>query len=124
MDRRLLVTGSRDWTDRQVIYDALKFAFNLLGRDRGIILTHGAARGADTLAAQCWERQGMRTHSVPANWDAFGKRAGHLRNQSMVEFGAELCLAFPIGERWSGTRDCMAQARAAGITVIECGSEK
>lgn|GEM_PF-1924500 len=44
--------------------------------------------------------------------------AGHWRNQHMVDLGAYLCLAAPVGAS-TGTRDCMRRARAAGIEVVE-----
>jgi hypothetical protein len=51
--KRLLITGSRDWTDRQVIRDALAEAWAEL-RPGEIVLVHGAARGADSIAADVW----------------------------------------------------------------------
>ena len=36
----------------------------------------------------------------------------------MVDLGADVCLAFPLGES-RGTRDCMRRASEAGIPVID-----
>lgn len=48
--------------------------------------------------------------------------AGLVRNQLMVDLGADICLAFPLpGSR--GTWDCMGRAEAAGIKVINLGSK-
>ena len=47
-------------------------------------------------------------------------RPGHVRNHHMVSLGADLCLAFPLGES-RGTRGCMAAAHKAGIPVRNHG---
>lgn len=85
-----------------------------------IILVHGAARGADSLAAEIWEQVGLATEAHPADWEGLGRKAGHVRNHHMVSLGADLCLAFPLGES-RGTRGCMAAAHKAGIPVRNHG---
>ncbi|MEV4127071.1 SLOG family protein [Nocardia sp. NPDC049707] len=116
MTRRLLVTGSRDWHDRKTIRDALVQAWRDL-QPGPIILVHGAARGADQIAADIWASGGLEDEPHPADWKGDGRKAGPIRNQHMVDLGADLCVAFPIGDGWSGTRDCMERARKAGIPV-------
>lgn len=81
-----------------------------------IVLVHGGARGADSLAHTLWLQAGLPVEVHHADWAAHGKRAGILRNLHMVELGAELCLAFPVGES-RGTRHCMSAAEKAGIPV-------
>ncbi|MGY1946661.1 SLOG family protein [Nocardia asiatica] len=131
---RLLVTGSRNWTDRDRIRDGLRQAWRQL-QPGPIVLIHGAARGADLLAADIWTGGGLPDEPHPAKWDqpcgpscthrkerdgrAYYTCAGGLRNQLMVDLGADLCIAFPMGDGWSGTRDCMARAVKAGIEVRE-----
>jgi hypothetical protein len=57
---------------------------------------------------------GSETHR--AKWDELGKKAGPIRNQEMVDAGADLCLAFWDGNS-SGTLDCIKKAVKAGIPV-------
>lgn len=52
----------------------------------------------------------------PADWERYGKRAGIVRNAEMVAAGADVCLAFVLGES-RGTRHCMREAAKAGIPV-------
>lgn len=52
-----------------------------------------------------------------ADWNEYGRAAGPIRNQEMVDAGADVCLAFPTGG--PGTRDCMRRARDAGIRVFD-----
>jgi hypothetical protein len=121
-DIRVLVTGSRDYSDGA----AMESAFLGWGRDVGFpraTLVHGGARGADSLAGRIWaDRFGLPVEVHCADWAGLGKRAGHVRNQVMVDLGAAVCFAFPLsGSR--GTWDCVRRARAADIPVIVVGSE-
>lgn len=67
-----------------------------------------------------WERDcDQRCRHKPRKPGESCKSAGPLRNQHMVDLGAYKCIAAPIGDGWSGTRDCMARAARAGIPVRE-----
>lgn len=129
---RILITGSRDWTDRVAVYQTL-YAYvtrhcppdydrhgNLIDYDLSdVTIVHGACpTGADVIAEDWAVVNWVVFERHPADWDKHGKAAGPIRNQEMVDLGADVCLAFPLpGSK--GTRDCMAKARAAGIPVIE-----
>jgi hypothetical protein len=123
--RRVLVTGSRFWPDEAPIYRAL-YQQRLIAAGPMVIVHGDCPTGADAIADR-WGRQ-FYTDTVivephPADWAHWGKAAGPMRNQLMVDLGADICLAFPIvgPGGHSGTRDCMDKARAAGIPVIEHG---
>ncbi len=105
---RILVTGSRFWTQKDVIRQALAAA------PAGSTVVHGAARGADRLADAVAKELGFTPEPYPADWTGLKKRAGSVRNQKMVDLGADVCLAFP-GPESKGTWDCVKKARAAGI---------
>lgn len=115
--RRLLITGSRTWSDRTVIHDALRDAWVRLGSRPDTILISGTARGADTICEEVWRAQGLPVERHPAHWDVYGKSAGYRRNQEMVDSGADLCLAFILqGSR--GAVMCANLAEKASIPVI------
>lgn len=88
---RVIVCGSRDWTDRDAI------ASRLFDLPPGSTIVHGAARGADRIAAQEGQKLGHLIEAHPADWSAYGKRAGFIRNKEMALLGADLCIAF-----WDG----------------------
>jgi hypothetical protein len=113
MTRRILVTGSRDWVDRNIIYAALLCEFNL---DRTAILVSGACpSGADLICEEIWGRWGGHIERHPADWHK-GRGAGFIRNQEMVDLGADVCYAFRRnGSR--GTTHCANAAHLAGIPV-------
>jgi hypothetical protein len=124
---RILVTGSRDWEDGDAVRRAIAEAMN----DRGIMtptgkiteqvtIVHGGCPTGADRHAQLWAlslRGLMSEEEHPADWIHEGKAAGPRRNQRMVDAGADICLAFPLGES-RGTRDCMRRAEAAGIPVV------
>ena len=114
--KRLLVTGSREFGDHDLALTALSEARWTLGPE--FIVVHGAARGADRLLAEMAVTRGLVTEAHPADWRAHGRRAGFMRNQAMVDAGADLCVALLVaGLECRGTRHCAARAAAAGIPV-------
>lgn len=122
-DLRILITGSRHWTDWHTIEVALRRAFLTYGGtrlNRDTVVVHGGAPGADQIAAFLATRMGMQTEHHPADWNRHGKAAGPIRNREMVAATADVCLAFPIGDS-PGTRGCMALAEQAGIPVENVG---
>lgn len=115
---RILVTGSRDWPRRETVWMAL----NYHARRAGTIVVHGdCPTGADLHAQQWTETQpDVVVERHRADWQRHGRAAGPIRNQEMVDLGADACLAFPLGAS-RGTRDCMRRAEAAGIPVFNYG---
>lgn len=118
---RILVTGSRDWTDREAIAHALLDVRDQPrpGVPSRMVLVHGACpTGADAIADEWATAWGWEVERHPAEWETHGRAAGPIRNQKMVDLGADVCLAFPLpGSR--GTRHCMGAAERAGIPVRE-----
>ncbi len=90
-----------------------------IGDDDILIIIEGGAKGADELA-----RSWARINSVPcytyrADWDQYGKAAGSIRNQTMLDDGKpDRVLAFPGG---TGTADMVRRAKKANlpITMVE-----
>lgn len=111
--KRVLITGSRDWDDYQLLAFVLGATYTELGP---YVLVHGDARGADRMAARIVTDHGLTTEPHPADWDRLGKRAGFVRNAEMVDLGADLCLAFWDGVS-KGTKSTIDLARRAGIPV-------
>jgi len=124
---RLLITGSRDWTDDRAITERLDNVYMSLSARKQLIVVHGACQtGADKIAADWVEWRWWNTvipasildqDPHPADWDRLGKAAGPIRNQQMVDAGADLCLAFPLNTS-PGTSDCIKRARTAGIPTL------
>lgn len=112
--RRVLITGSRDWTDASAVWNALRALKEYL--DEPITVVHGGAKGADTIADTMAKRLGMTVEVHRPDWDTHGKKAGFLRNSEMVESGADFCLAF-IKNNSKGATMCARLAEKANIPV-------
>lgn len=112
---RILITGSRHWSDHDLVRDNLATA---VFQNVPAVIVHGACpSGADAIAAW-WVRQhrliGLTEERHPADWKTHGHSAGPIRNRHMVSLGADLCLAF-IRDRSRGATGCADLAEAAGI---------
>ena len=119
MRLRILITGSRDFSDKTLAQQALVWVANVAGVENpaDVTVVHGDARGADTLLAEVAASYGCVVEAHPARWDELGKRAGAIRNCEMVALGADVCLAFPMPDS-RGTFHCMREAEKAGIPVV------
>lgn len=108
---RILLTGSRAWTDDLAIRVALA---PYRHAERPAVLVHGDCRGADRIAAATWRCWRLADEPHPADWATHGRAAGILRNRHMVTLGAVVCLAF-IRDDSPGATHCARLATDAGI---------
>ncbi len=115
---RAIVCGDRNWKRMDIIERELR----KLPPDTLII--HGAARGADTLGKFVAEKIGLKVindgKGFPADWKRYGRGAGPIRNQQMIDEGKpDMVLAFHENISESlGTKDMVTRARRIGLKVI------
>ena len=120
---RVIVCGSRGWTDRAPIINRLAELPDpgsvtiVVGYDP----TKDKPSGVDRIAYQEAQKAGLQVEAYPA--DDFivrgkvgGDRAPLERNKHMASLGADLCIAFHDG-RSTGTAHMMTQARNMHIPV-------
>lgn len=110
---RILITGSRHYSDIKRVDVIFRNVMKRFENDEYVLIS-GNARGADALCEEVAEKLGWKVERFPADWNKYGKRAGGIRNQLMVDSGADLCLAFPL-DNSIGTWDCVRRAKKAGI---------
>ena len=114
---RVLVCGGRDFIYLRMMVralDALHAEYTFTS------LIHGDAPGADQFSAH-WARMRQFTReqikAFPADWKRYGRAAGSLRNQQMLDEGKPaLVVAFGGGH---GTAHMVRIARSAGVKVLE-----
>jgi hypothetical protein len=107
---RVMVTGGRDYRNRERVFQILD------GLNVGVLIV-GDAGGADFLA-RSWAKMRLpqgRVEEFEADWKKLGKKAGPVRNSRMIEEGRpDIVVAFPGG---SGTADAVSKANAKNIKV-------
>lgn len=111
---RVIIAGSREYDDYHHLAKACDFLLKDVVAPR-IEIVSGAARGADTLGERYAEERGHLLTRFPADWDTYGRSAGHIRNREMAEY-ADYLIAFPLGKS-AGTRNMIQQARQLGLDL-------
>lgn len=137
-DLRILITGSRDWIDRDKLeVELIDYIGDIMAFEQlsSVTIVDGAATsGADAMAHAWAAYMRYNTERHPADWrpnGKFDKTAGFKRNSKMVELGADIVFAFIMpcskpdckrgepGHDSHGTANTIKSARAAGIEVKE-----
>lgn len=113
MSERVIICGSRSFTGSQAGF-LIGLAIDALPGDTTVIV--GGARGVDTIAEHCARDQGLIVERHEADWQQHGKAAGPIRNQRMLNSGADRVIAFWDGAS-RGTRHMIKISKAAGIPV-------
>ena len=77
---RVIIAGSRTCED----YDLLKEVIKESGFDITTVVS-GAARGVDAMGEMYANEYNIPIARYPADWNKYGKSAGHRRNKVMAE---------------------------------------
>jgi hypothetical protein len=111
---RIIVCGSRTFTDRKCIVAWLRQMTVRERRVGPITIVHGACpTGADAIVDEEAPKYGFAVEQRPADW-SLGRKAGPLRNREMRDAGADECIAFWDGKS-RGTLGMVNLARDHGI---------
>lgn len=117
---RVLVTGSRKWTNAQLIYEVMR-EIHMTATERPTLVSGHCPDGADAIAEAIAEAPlhwNVELH--PAIWrrpdGTFDRSAGFRRNEEMVNLGADVCIAF-IKNRSRGATHTADLAAKAGIPL-------
>lgn len=111
---RLLVCGGRHYGATAEERDWLYKQIALLGPD---VIINGGAEGADEIARNYAHFYGVHCITYHAEWRRYGRAAGPMRNQRMLDEGQPDALLAAPGSR--GTADMVRRARACGLPVYE-----
>lgn len=108
---RILVCGSRDWNDFG------KIKMTLLSCTKDDVVIHGGCRGADNIAGFIAKKMGLKVEVYKADWSTYGKGAGPIRNQQMLDEGKpDIVYAFhPDIENSLGTKDMIRRVAEKNI---------
>jgi len=100
---RLATVGGRDFDNYSLVkYWCDAFRYNLH-------IISGGAKGADSLGKKYASERFLPYSEYPAEWSKYGKSAGFLRNQTIVD-NCDMVLAFWDGKS-RGTADTISKAK-------------
>lgn len=115
----VLVTGGRDYRDGW----GLAMALDLVAlRVEISAIRHGGALGADRLAGLWARKRGVAVEEMPAEWKQYGKRAGPIRNQAMLDRDPPPVLGVALPGS-NGTADMVGRLRRAQVPVWCVGTD-
>lgn len=110
---RVLICGSRDWTDEWPIATLIG---GLSAIYKDIVIIHGGATGADSIAGMFGDVYVNEVICEPADWKTHGRAAGPIRNQKMLdEHKPDVVYAFRLDGKSNGTDHMVKIARAARV---------
>ena len=114
-DQTWIICGGRDFANQEMFNAAMEHLTVKRGMPRCVV--NGGARGADMMARHWGERHALIVKTEEAKWLEFGKAAGPIRNQVMLDkYSPDLIVAFPGGP---GTADMVKRGRAADVQIAE-----
>ena len=118
----VLTTGSRTWTGiwgqwRINLTMNRLHALSASLHTRLRVINGACPEGADVLVKRWAHIHNVTLEEFPADWLQYGKAAGPIRNQYMVNRGPDLCFAF-LRDGSRGTQHTIDMAKAAGIPTF------
>lgn len=114
-ENRVIIAGGRDLPICTYALDRVACLLDKLPKD-SIELVTGTANGADQLAYAFQAEYPIK--EFPAEWDNFGKAAGHIRNKQMAEYATHLILFWDGKSKGSQNMLKEAKARRLKYKVI------
>lgn len=109
---KVIIAGGRDFDDYDLMKRKLDHLFSKRKPDE---VVSGGARGADALGEGYSKERRIPLKIFKADWDKYGKAAGHVRNAEMAGYGTHL-VAFWDGKS-RGTKNMIETAKRKGLDV-------
>ena len=106
---KIAVIGSRTFDD----YNRLKRILDLYP---ATTIVSGGAKGADSLGERYADEKGIKKEIYVPQWDLFGKKAGFMRNTTIIE-NCDMVVAFWDAES-KGTKDSLDKAQLLKKTTL------
>ncbi len=110
---RLVIAGSRSFTDYATLVNAVDLYLKNLAPKRPVVIVSGTARGADRLGEKYAYDKGYKLEEYPANWHYYGKAAAVKRNAQMAQL-ADAAIVFWDGQS-AGAKNMIECAEAQRI---------
>lgn len=111
----IAITGSREGQPTDSFEKIMDYLMTLYYPDVKIVV--GDAQGTDSMVRVYCKFFGIPCEKFVAEWDKYGKAAGHIRNGDIFIKGMpDFVVAFPGGV---GTDNMCQQAKKRGVPLID-----
>ena len=112
--KKIAIVGSRNFNDfdlmNKVVFQGYIEKNGLYAED--VMIISGGANGADKLAEKLAQLRGYKLVVFKADWNKYGKKAGMIRNQYIIE-SADVVFAF-WDKKSSGTANSIQRSVSLG----------
>lgn len=112
---KLIVAGSRNYTDKEKVFKCLDILHNTIPIT---CIISGLAKGPDLFGKQWAISRGVPVEEFPADWDTYGKRAGYMRNEQMAAHGTHLLAFWDGASRGTGHMIGIAKNKGLQVKVV------
>ncbi len=111
---KLIIAGSRTIQVAPFEMRAILAHYNLNPSE----IVSGTANGVDKCGEKYAKEAGIKIAYFPADWDRFGKSAGHKRNAQMAEYGDHLLLIWDGQSRGSAGMKAIMERLGKPVTEL------
>ncbi len=122
---RIIIAGTRTFNNQDIADKIINIVLDKLYKkgykSSDIEIISGGAKGADSLGAQYGKINNIKVSYFLADWNAYGKSAGCIRNQEMADYagvkrGYGALIAF-WDKKSKGTKNMIEIATRKGLKV-------
>jgi len=115
----IIVCGDRYWNDFKEIDKFLDY-IQLEFKAKDITIVHGKSKGADSIAGYLANLKGMVVVPEAADWFKYGKKAGPIRNQVMIDkYHPDMIVGFHDDyEHSKGTKDMLTRGKNHNVYTV------
>lgn len=116
---KTIIAGSRHFSNQILFLPAVRAAVAFLEantKDKVTEVVSGTANGIDTIGEIYAEEAQLPVSRFPANWEAHGKVAGHMRNRDMALYGEALILIWDGASK--GSSNMYTNAARVGLPIL------
>lgn len=121
---RVVCAGSRHMTDFDLLCRHMDLLLAEKRASHRIVIVSGQAKGADTLGEKYALSRGFEIARFPAMWDVFGKSAGPVRNNLMLDYADAVVVFQYDNSRGSANMHKIASASGKPTRLIRISNSK
>ena len=119
---KLIVAGGRDFDNYKLLSEKLNNIRHTIWKHDiadDLEIVCGVARGADTLGETWAKENHINIKYFPADWDRYGRSAGHRRNEQMGDYADSLIAFWDGKSRGTDGMIKYATKQGLGIFIVE-----